>query len=281
MNRNIGMRRWVKVVLYSLMILVTLFALFPFLWMIFLSFKDNSSILNNPIALPTAFRFDNYAQALAKVDFIRMYANTLFVAAVAVTAQMVICFMSSFALAKLVFRPKVKNGLYLYLIAGLTISSFILLFPIYRITSNIGLRDNLCGLVLPYIATSISFNTLLMVSFLKDLPKEVDEAALIDGCNLFQLSTRVVLPMAKPVFATLIVFSTLHIMNEFPLASILIDSRKNFTLSLTASLFKGEYATNYGGTIAASVLIIVPELMFYAFFQRYIVDGITAGAVKG
>lgn len=281
MKQKVGMKWRTRMVLYLLLAAAVIFALFPFVWMGILSLKQTSEILNDPIALPKTISLENYRQALAQVDYIRMYGNTLFVAVGAVIIELVICFMSSFALAKMEFDKKWKHRLYLFLIAGLTISSFILLFPIYRITSKIHLRDHLSGLMLPYIATSISFNTLLMVSFLGELPKEIDEAAIIDGSNLFQLCTRIVLPMAKPVFATLIVFNILHIFNEFPLASILIDSRQNYTLSLTASLFQGEYSTNYGATIASSILIIIPELIFYAFLQRYIVDGMTAGAVKG
>lgn len=267
--------------LYLLLAAVTVFALFPLVWMGVLSFKSNSEIMNSPISLPSELSFENYRQAWERVNFIRMYGNTLFVAFGAEVAELAICFMSSFALAKMEFNKKWKNRLYLFLIAGLTISSFILLFPIYRINVKIHLRDSLVGLMLPYVATSISFNTLLLVSFLGELPKEIDEAAIIDGSNLWQLCTRIVIPMAKPVFATLIVFNVLHVFNEFPLASILIDSKQNYTVSLTASLFQGEYSTNYGATIASSILIIIPELIFYAFLQRYIVDGMTAGAVKG
>lgn len=281
MHESVIKKNTVNVLLFILMILITGFALFPFLWMIMLSFKTSTEILNNPLSLPKSLAFSNYREAMERVNFLKMYGNTIYIALCAIILQMVFSFMSSFALAKMEFNAKIKSNLYTFLIAGLTISSFILLFPIYRITTVMKARDTLGGLILPYVATSISFNTLLMVSFLKNLPKEIDEAAIIDGCNLFQLCTRVVLPLAKPVFATLIVFSALYIFNEYPLASIIIDSKENYTLSLTASLFKGEYLTNYGATIASSILIIIPELFFYVFFQRYIVDGITAGAVKG
>ena len=120
-----------------------------------------------------------------------------------------------------------------------------------------------------------------MYNFFKGLPAEIEEAALIDGCNLPQLLGRVILPMTKPVVVTVIVFNVLYVWNEYPIASVLLRDENMYTLSMGASMFKGAYSVDNAGIIAASVLIIVPELIFYGFLQRYIVDGMVAGAVKG
>jgi raffinose/stachyose/melibiose transport system permease protein len=121
----------------------------------------------------------------------------------------------------------------------------------------------------------------LFTGYLSSLPKEIDEAALIDGCDLYKLCTRIIIPMAKPVIATILVFNVLYIWNEFPLASTLITDSAKHTISLGASYFKGRWNVDYTGIMASSVMIIIPQLLFYGFFQRYIVDGMTAGAVKG
>ncbi len=155
-----------------------------------------------------------------------------------------------------------------------------LLFPVYKINVFFGLRGKL-ALIFPYIATSISFNTLLLVGYLKSLPAEIDEAAIIDGCNIWDLMVRVILPMTKPVIATVVIFNVLYIWNEFPFASVMLRDVSDYTLSMGASFFKGTYTVDYGGIVASSVMIIIPELIFYGIFQKNIVEGMTAGAVKG
>ena len=163
---------------------------------------------------------------------------------------------------------------------GLSISPFILLFPVYKISVALGLHGKV-ALIFPYVATSISFNTLLLVGYLKALPSEIDEAAVIDGCTIWDLMVRVILPMAKPVIATVVIFNALYIWNEFPFASVMLRDVTDYTLSMGASFFKGNYTVDYGGIVASSIMIIIPELIFYGLFQKNIVEGMTAGAVKG
>ena len=146
-------------------------------------------------------------------------------------------------------------------------------------TSNGLSRGNLYRA--PYVAVNISFNTLLFTGFLREIPGELEEAALIDGCNLFKICTRVVIPVMKPTFVTIVIFNAVYIYNEFPFASTFIqDSRLN-TVSLMTSMFKGQYSMDYSAIIAASLLIMLPELIFYIFLQKYIISGMTSGAVKG
>jgi len=120
-----------------------------------------------------------------------------------------------------------------------------------------------------------------LVAYLKNLPTEIDEAAIVDGCNIWQLMRRVILPMTKPVIATVVIFNVLYIWNEYPFASVMLRNVNDYTLSMGASFFKGKYTVDYGGIIASSVMIIIPELIFYGIFQKNIVEGMTAGAVKG
>lgn len=270
-----------KALQYILMAVITILVVFPFVWMLILSFKSNSEILSSPLSLPKAFNFDNYKHALETLDFPRLYGNTFFVCIVSLAAELVITFFSSFVLARMEFKnEKIRKMLYGFLIMGLSISPFILLFPVYKINVFFGLRGKY-ALIFPYIATSISFNTLLLVGYLKSLPTEIDEAAVIDGCNIWDLMIRVILPMTKPVIATVIIFNVLYIWNEFPFASVMLRDVSDYTLSMGASFFKGTYTVDYGGIVASSVMIIIPELIFYGIFQKNIVEGMTAGAVKG
>lgn len=269
-----------KIAMYMGSILITLLVVFPFLWMVLLSFKSNTEIMNSPLSLPKSLNLENYKHAMEILDYGQLYSNTIFVCGVSIVFELLITFFSSFVIARMEFNKRIKGLLYTYLIAGLSISPFILLFPVYKINVFFGLSGKV-GLILPYVATSISFNTLLLVGYLKTLPVEIDEAALMDGCNIWQLMFKVILPMTKPVIATVVIFNVLYIWNEYPFASIMLRDVADYTLSMGASFFKGTYTVDYGGIIASSVMIIIPELIFYGIFQKNIVEGMTAGAVKG
>lgn len=269
-----------RIAMYIGSILITLLVIIPLLWMVLLSFKTNTEIMTSPLSMPKSLNFENYKHAMEILNYGQLYGNTMFVCAASIVLELVITFFSSFVIARMEFNKKIKGLLYTYLIAGLSISPFILLFPVYKINVFLGLSGKM-GLILPYVATSISFNTLLLVGYLKTLPMEIDEAALMDGCNIWQLMLKVILPMTKPVIATVVIFNVLYIWNEFPFASIMLRDVTDYTLSMGASFFKGTYTVDYGGIIASSIMIIIPELIFYGVFQKNIVEGMTAGAVKG
>lgn len=260
--------------------LITLLVVFPFAWMLLLSLKSNSEIMTSPLSMPEHISLDNYRRAMQILNYGQLYGNTIFVCLTAIVLELTITFCSSFVIARMEFNNVLRNLLYGFLILGLSISPFILLFPVYKINVFFGLTGK-AGLIPPYVATSISFNTLLLVGYLKSLPGEIDEAAVVDGCNIWQLMLKVILPMTKPVIATVVIFNVLYIWNEYPFASVMLRNVADYTLSMGASFFKGTYTVDYGGIIASSIMIIIPELIFYGIFQRNIVEGMTAGAVKG
>lgn len=270
-----------RILLYVLMALITLVVVLPFAWMLLMSFKSNGEILSSPLSRPRTISWDNYSNALKTLDYPRLYANTFVVCALSIAIELSITFLSSFVLARFTFRHTgFVRLLYMFLIAGLAVSPFILLFPVYKINLFFGLKEQ-WALVMPYVASSISFNTLLFVNYLRALPSEIDEAAIIDGCSIWDLLFRIVIPMAKPVIATVVIFNVLYIWNEYPFASVMLREQSDYTLAMGASFFKGTYTVDYGGIVASSVMIIIPQLIFYGIFQKKIVGGMVAGAVKG
>ena len=227
----------------ALVVLITVLAVIPFVWTILLSFKDNSQIVNDPMGLPASFDFFNYRKALDVLDIGRMYANTIMLAAASTAAGVLITFMSSYAIARLSFRIKsLPDKLFLFLIIGLAVPVYILLFPIYRINVKLHILGTFIGLILPYIAINISFNTLLFVGFLREFPLELEEAATIDGCNTAQTMFRIVAPVMKPTFVTVVLFNAIYIFNEFPFASTFLSDSRKYTLSLMTSMFRGQYS---------------------------------------
>lgn len=262
--------------------IITVLVILPFLWMILLSFKNDTEIMTMPFSFPQALNFENYTRALKTLDLGTMFSNTAMVASGALLISVFFTFMSSYCIARMHFKHKnTGNFLYLFFIAGLTIPPYVMIFPVYRITIILGLINTRASLVLPLAATTIALDTLILVGFFRGIPEEMEEAAIIDGCGILKLCTKVIAPIAKPILATVIVFNIIYFWNEYPISSVLINKEQLNTVSLAVSMFKGRYSMDYSGLIAATIIIILPQIIFYIFFQKYIVSGMTSGAVKG
>jgi raffinose/stachyose/melibiose transport system permease protein len=253
----------------------------PLLWILFLSLKPTAAILSDPFSVE-GLSLDNYVNVIGRLPLLQMYLNTIIIALVSVVVGAAVSFMLAFALTRMVFRHRrLRSGLTYYVLAGISIPVLILLFPVYRIDLALGIFGTYLALILPYTALTIPFTTLIFMGFLTDFPGELEEAAVIDGAGLFTVCTRVVLPLMRPVIATVFILNTVFVFNEFAFASILINDPDMYTISLAVSRLKGEYAVDYGGMMAATTLVLLPQLVVYAVFQRQVIGGLTVGAVKG
>ncbi len=271
-----------RILTYIGITIFTFIMLIPFLFVLLLSTKNNSDIIINPLSFPDKLNLTNYINAFKTLNPLLLFKNTIVIMTVTMVIEMVITFLSSVALTRIPYKhPKLQANLYSFLLVGLAVPIYVLLFPIYRITIMLHLNGNFMSMVLPYIATSISFNTLLLTGFLRGFPTEVEEAAVIDGCSIWKVCFQVIAPIIKPVLITVFVFNVIYVWNEFPLAVTLISAHAKATISLGLSLFKSQYTIDYGGIIAGSIIIMTPQIIFFGFFQKYIVEGMTAGAVKG
>jgi raffinose/stachyose/melibiose transport system permease protein len=261
--------------------LVTLLITIPLLRIFFLSLKPSVDILHDPLSI-AHLSLDNYVNVLGRLPLLQMYFNTIVIAAVAVTVGAAVSYMLAFALTRMVFRRRrLQSALQYYVLAGISIPVFILLFPVYRIDLSLGIFGTYLALILPYTALTIAFTTLIFMGYLNDFPAELEEAAIIDGAGLWTVCVRVVLPLMRPVIATVFILNTVFVFNEFAFASILINNPDLYTISLAVSQLKGEYAIDYGGMMAAATLVLLPQLVVYAVFQRQVIGGLTVGAVKG
>lgn len=261
--------------------LVTFLIVLPILWIALLSLQPSDRILSDPFSADS-LTLDNYRNAIANLPLVQMYKNTIIVALASVTIGTVVSFMASFALTRMVFRRRtVQSSTRFYLLAGLAVPVYVLLFPIYRLDLALGIFGTYAALILPYIAVSIPFNTLLLTGFLREFPAELEEAAIMDGAGLFRICWSIVLPTMRPVIATVLIFNVVYVFNEFPFVSILINNPDLATVSLAVSRFQGQYTVDYGGMMAAATLVLLPQLIIYALFQRQVIAGLTAGAVKG
>lgn len=270
-----------SVIVGAIAYLVTFLLILPLLWVVVLSFQTNDNILRDPLNL-SDLSVQNYVNATQTLNLMLMYKNTLILAVVSVTVGVLISFMAAYALTRMVFRrPGLQRATRFYFLAGLAIPVYILLFPVYRLNIELGLYGTYAALILPYIATQLPFNVLLFTGFLADFPTEIEEAAIIDGAGLVTLSWRVVFPLMKPVIATLVILNIIYVWNEYPFAVTLINDPSMTTISLGVSQFQGFWTVDYGAMMASATLVLLPQLVLYAVFQRHVVAGMTFGAVKG
>ncbi|MYS91044.1 MULTISPECIES: carbohydrate ABC transporter permease [Streptomyces] len=271
-----------RIIVSAAAYLITFVILFPLLWIMLLSFQTNDNILNHPFRL-TDLTLANYQQALETLNLLVMYKNTLILAVVSVTVGLVISYMAAFALTRMVFRSgrrRTQHTLRFYFLAGLAVPVYILLFPVYRLDITFGLFGTYFALILPYIAVTIPFNILLLTGFLRDFPEEIEQAAVMDGVGLWRMAWKVVFPLMRPVVATLAILNVIYVWNEFPFAVTLINDPNMTTVSLGVSQFQGVYSVNYGAMMASATLVLLPQLAIYAAFQKQVIAGMTAGAVR-
>lgn len=252
----------------------------PFIYMVSTSFKAQAYVLTFPPQfIPNPATTANYERALTTANFLLYFANSLIVAVISTALSVVISSMMAFAFARFQFR--LKETIFRVLLIGLTIPAVMLLIPQYVLAKNLHLLDSLAGLIVFYIAGSLSINTFLLRGFLESIPGELDQAMQVDGANAWTRYWRLALPLAKPALATAIIFTFLNGWDEYPIALTMISNPDHSTLPLGIATFEGANATQWGLVFAASLIAIVPVIIVFLVFQRYFVQGLTAGAVKG
>lgn len=270
---------------YLFMYVLLFVICFPFAWMVVMSLKTDVELFSAPLALPRVPQWENYRIAFEKIDFLLFAKNTFILATCAVVCEVVFHFLAAFAICRLRFTSprmrRMQTFFYYLFSAGLMIPGFIGLYPTYLMSARIGILDTYYSVFLPYVGGAVAFNSMLLIGSLRSFPTELEDAAMIDGCSLVQLIVRICAPISAPALATVIIWNFLGVWNEYPLAVVMINKADMRTLSLAASLFKSQWNTSYAGLTAGLVVLLVPQLLFYAFFQKYIAAGMMAGAIKG
>ena len=262
---------------YVFLILAAVVCLYPFLWVVLSSLKDNSEIYRDPFGIPVSPMFENYAKAWKGAEVGRNFLNSMTVCLATLVILVIITAMGSYLLT----RVKKSVILDTYFSLGIMIPIHALLIPSVLIFKNLHLTDNLLSLVIMYAAVNVSFSMFVMNGFMKGIPKELDEAATIDGCGKGQIFFRIIMPVAKPGIATVATLAFLNCWNDLLMGLVLISSPQKKTLALAISALKGSYATQYGLLCAGFVISIVPVMLMYLLFQKQVIAGMTAGAVKG
>ena len=260
--------------------IVALIWLIPFVFIVFTSLKTNAELFRgSPFMPPLQPAWENFSAAWETANFSRYALNSFIIAIIKVPIGIVIASMAAFALTRLRFRY--QKGLLLLLVLGTMIPVQIALGPIFRIVLSLGLLNTYLGILLPYIAFGLPFHIFLMQGFFKSLPKELDEAAYIDGCSKFTLYWRVILPLSVPILAAIFILDFVATWNEFGIALVILQSQEMWTIPLGLMGFQGQFSNQFGQLNAGILISIIPALIVYLMFQRYFVSGLAAGAVKG
>jgi len=259
---------------------IVLFCLFPFYWLINISLKTPGDLQSSSFIPPNP-TLDNYSQIFKDPNFTNALRNSAVVALTTTVLALAVGSFCAYALARLKLRGK-----YWILAIVLSISTFpqiAIAAPLFKLWSDIGLFNTWLGLIIPYLTFALPLSIYIMVSFFREIPKDLEEAALVDGATRFQAFRKVVIPLAAPGLATAGILAFIGAWNEFLLAVTLTSSSKARTVPAAISFFSGktQFEIPYGSIAAASVVISVPLILLVLLFQKRIVAGLTAGAVKG
>ena len=264
---------------HIVLVIWALLSVFPLIWMMASSLKEQHEVFNNTSLLPQAWKFVNYVKAWEVGSFGIYFFNSVFYTAVTLVLVLFLASMAAFVFAR--YRFMGRNLLYLLFIGSLMIPIPGAFIPLYVLLIKLGLADTRLGLILPYTNAGLALAIFILKTFFENVPKEIEEAAIIDGCNKFDMYWRIFLPLAKPAMATVAIFTVLNVWNEFILALIVITNRNLMPIQRGIMVFQGEHLTNYPLLMAGLTIATIPLLIIYFFLSKYILKGITAGAVKG
>ncbi len=271
-----------KVSTYLLNIIVWIFSVscvFPFFWIVYSSLKTQQEFSLNIVSLPAVPQISNYTELFKTGNMFTAFINSSYISFISVSFIIVIAFLTAYCLSRFEFRG--RTLIYIFFLSGMLIPQHSLLIPVFIFFRNLGLYNTRITLLFPYIAFGLPMAIFLIESFIRTIPVEVEEAALIDGSGIFRRLYSIIFPMCKPVMATSLILSFLGTWNEFPFALILIRSQTLKTIPLWLTNFNGRYSTDYTQLMAALVMASLPVILVYLVFSKRVVQGMTAGAVKG
>ncbi|MDT0157999.1 carbohydrate ABC transporter permease [Microbacterium sp. ARD32] len=276
-NRNV-LRVARRVPVNLLLIVLSILMIYPIVIIVITAFKPNLEVLTNPTGLPQQPTFDNFITSWVEADFTNLFANSILLTVVSMTIATIVAALASYAIVRAATR--IGSGVYLLIAAGIFLPMQLALVPQFRVVRDLGLINNYAGVILIYIAGAIPFGVFLMAAFMRQVPKEIVEAATIDGAGYFQLFWKIFLPLARPAIATFWVLQGVGVWNDYLVPQLFLTDPGKRTLTTGVLYFKAQYLADWGNIMAAVLIMSLPILLIFTFAQRYFVSGLYAGAVK-
>lgn len=279
MNKETTKSRIVKAIIYIFLVFMAILYLAPLFWVFLVSFKTNKEIFTNPFGMPESFNLENFTFAWTAGKLGTATLNSFIVCTVTLVLSLIIGSMAAFAIGRL--RWKFSNAALTYFLIGMMIPVHCVMIPLFTRFAKMGLSNTLTGLVLPYLTFSLPLTIYIMTGFFRSMPNELIESACIDGATVGQIFIMIALPVCKTGLFVTGLMSFVNNWNELLLAMVFISDDNKKTLPVALSKFVGPYNTNYSQMFAAIIIAVIPTIIVYCAFSNQIVDGLTAGAVKG
>ncbi len=268
-----------KIIIYILLTIWALTTIYPFFWVINNSFKGSQEILSNAFSLPQDFTLDNYKNAFASTNILRSYANSLIISGTVTLVVIVLSTMSAFFMTR--FNFKGKKIVYMLFLGSLMIPAFSTIIPVFSIVANFDLINKHIAVIIPQVAGNLSFAIIVLMGYMSTLPIELEEAAFLEGCNIFGIYRRVIMPLSIPTIASVAVFTFLWSYNDLFLQMIILRTADVMPISALLRMISSQFGTDFGLMAASVTLVVVPVLIIYIILQKYIIEGMTQGALKG
>ena len=267
------------VALWVTLIVVAVIWIAPFVFIIFTSLKSNSTVMGTgAFSPPTSLAWENFANAWQRGNFATTVVNSTIITVIKVPLGLMISAMAAYTLSRIQFWG--QRAIFLAIVFGTMIPFQVMLAPIFKQVNSFGLINTYIGIILPYLAFGVPYQVFILHGFFKEVPKELSEAALIDGASHFTVFRRIFLPVSLPVLAALLILDFVATWNEFAMALVILQDPQRWTLPLGLMSFQSQFARDYGQLNAAIVMTVLPAAIVYLIFQRYFVSGLTSGAVK-
>lgn len=273
-------RRLAKALTYGALLAGLVFVAIPFVFMVSTSLKPQAYTFEYPPRIiPHEVTLSNYVNALGKDRFGLYFLNSLFVAAITTGLTVFLSSLLAYAFARLRFPA--KGPLFYILLLGMMIPPVMLIIPQFLVAKELDLLNNLWGLIVVYVAMNLSMQTFLLRGFFEDIPRDLEEAVLIDGGSRWTIFWRIVLPLSRPGLAVVAIFTFLYSWDEFPWAHVAIKETTKRTLPIAIALFQNQHLTQWGQVFAASTVALIPVIIIFALFQRQFIRGVATSGLKG
>lgn len=274
------MRSKVKIsvlIKYIVLCSVALIMLYPLFWVFLSSLKENNEIFSRPFSFPLKSKWDNYSTAWEAADVPLHMLNTVIYAICSVAGVTIASAMTSYVIARIEKGRKI----YHYYSLGIMIPINAIIIPFILIFRKIGILNTRIGIILAFIVTNLAFSIFILTPFMESIPKELEEAAKIDGCNRVQIFWKIILPISKSGLATVATFVLINSWNDLFLSLLIISKQSLITLNQVCYNMKAQYVADYGLISAAIIILVLPVIVLFVVFQKQVIKGMTAGSVKG
>jgi len=270
-----------QIVIMIILIAYSCIVIFPMLWTVYTSFKTNTEFYENPFSLPKQLSAENYVKAIIKARIGDYFINSVVITAVSIVFILILSMATAYVVAR--FKTIYTNFLKNLYLGGLLVPTMFVLVPEFLLLNRMHILDTRVGLVIVYVAFSLSFTIFVLTAFFRGISKDYEESALIDGCSYYGILIKIIAPMARPAIITVTIFNFLGLWNEYNFALIVVssESKRTIPVGLAYLMEVQRYSTDWGALFAGLVIVMIPTIIVYALLQNKITSGLNVGGLKG